>query len=886
MKWPRAFRRAERLAENAQELQFYLEAETEDNMARGMSRGAAYSAARRKLGNSTSIREDVYRMNSWTFLETTWQDVRYSLRTMRKNGAFTLTALLTLALGIGGNTAAFSVIHAVLLKPLRYGDPDRLVQVTADYPRRNVWNTTFTKQQFDEVRKATQSFTGLGAFLWSQENVTISGNSEPEALKAARVSANFLNILGIAPIVGRGFLPEEEERSGPPVAMISARLWKRRFDGNPQIIGETVDLNSTPYTIIGVLPQTFTFPFPSVDVWVTKPSEWSVLPPRSWDISTSLIGFGRLKPGMSLERARAEMNVLNRQYAMADPGKYVARMQVAWLSDQVVASVRPTLWILFGAVGFVLLIGCANVAGLLLARARSRSREFAVRAAVGAPRGRLIRQLLAESVVLSSIGGVLGLLLAKWALSAITHISALNLPGVAGIRLDGNVLGFATALSVLTGLLFGVFPAWQISRPDVADTLRQSSAAAASGKSDRSRVFAVDMRGLLVVGQIALSTVLLIGATLLMKSFARLQSVDPGFQPENLLTAKIALPPARYDTGLKRVAFIDEFVRRVEAIPGVRSAALAMSLPTTSWLRTNIQIEGKPWEADPGNWPSVQIQSVTPGYFRTLGIPIERGRQFATRDNSFGSPPAVIINESFARRFWPAYPGGQDPVGQHLREGADRTDWVEIVGIVADVHEGGLAMDTLPEFYVPCVIHPPQTAYLVVRTQGDSLQFVSAVRKQVQAIDPDEPLSDVGTMDKVLASTLGQRWLATLLVASFAGVAALLAVIGIYGVIGYSVAQRSQELGIRRALGAQQSDILRLVLSHALSLAVAGVVIGVFGAFVLMRVVRGLLYHISATDPMTFIATGVLFVLIALGASFIPARRAARIEPMAALRMG
>ncbi len=886
MKWPRVFRRAERLAENAQELEFYLEAETEDNIARGMSREAAYSAARRKLGNSTSIREHVYRMNSMAFLETTWQDVRYALRTMRKNPAFTLTAVLTLAVGIGGNTAAFSVIHAVLLNPLHYRDPDRLVQLTADYPRQNVWDATFTKQQFDEVRGATRSFTGLGAFLSSQENVVLSGNGEPEALKAARVSANFLNILGVAPISGRGFLPSEEERSGPPVTIISARLWKRRFGGHTQIVGETVDLNSTPYTIIGVLPQTFTFPFPGVDVWVTKPSEWSVLPPRSWDISTTLIGFGRLRPGMSLEQARAEMNVLNRQSAMADPGKYVATMHLAWLRDRVVASVRSTLWILFGAVGFVLLIGCANVAALLLARASTRSREFAVRTAVGAPRRRLIRQFLAESVVLSSIGGVLGLLLDKWALSAITHISALNLPGVAGIRLDGNVLGFAVVLSIVTGILFGVFPSLQISRPDVADELRASGAAAVRGTAGRSRLFAVDTRGLLVVGQVALSMVLLVGATLLMKSFARLQSVDPGFQPANLLTAKIALPPARYDTGAKKVALIDELVHRVEAIPAVRSAAVAMSLPTTSWLRTNIQIQGQPWEADPGNWPSVQIQSVTPGYFRTLGIPIERGREFTAADNSFRSPPAVIINESFARRFWSAYPLGQDPVGQHLREGADRTNWVEIVGIVADVHEGGLALDTLPEFYVPCVIHPPQTAYLVVRTQSDPLQFVSAVRKQVQSIDPDEPLSDVRTMDKVLDSTLGQRWLTTLLVASFAGVAALLAVIGIYGVIAYSVAQRTQELGIRRALGAQQSDILRLVLSHALNLAVPGVVIGVFGAFVLTRVVKSLLYHVSATDPVTFVVTGVLFVLAALAASFIPARRAAQIDPMTALRVG
>lgn len=886
MRWPRILRRKQRLAEHAREMEFYLQAETEDKMARGMSREEAYWAARRKLGNPSLIREDIYRMTSAALAESILQDVRYGLRQMRRNLAFTLTAALTLAIGIGGNTAIFSVVRAVLLSPLQYRDPDRLVQVSADYPRRGLSDTTFTKRQFDQVKGSAHSFTAMGAYLSSQENVILSGPGEPEALKAARVSADFLSILGVRPRLGRGFLPEEEGRGGADVAMISARLWQQKFEGSARILGKTVDFNATPYTIVGVLPEGFTFPSPDVDVWVTKPSEWSAFPTRYWDISTTLLGFARLKPGVSLQQAGAEMDVLNRRYAMADPGRYVASMRLGRLSEQVVADIRPTLWILSGAVGFVLLIACANVASLLLARASSRSREFAVRAAIGADRGRLMRQLLAESVVLALLGGALGFGLAKWTLTAVPHVAALNLPGIAAIRLDSGVLGFTLALSVLTGILFGLFPSLQVARAGLSEGLRESGATAGKGVWGHGRGLTVSVRGLLVVAQVALSMVLLIGAVLLIKSFARLQSVDPGFQASNLLTAKIALPPARYGTGPQKLQFFNALLQRVQTVPGVTNAAIAMSLPTTNWLRTNIQIEGKPWDPDPGNWPTVQIQSVTPRYFRTLEIPIERGREFDARDNTPGATPAVIVNESFARRFWPTYPRGQDPVGQHLREGADKTEWVEIIGIVSDVHEGTLAGPVLPEFYVPCVIHPPQTAYLVLRTQGEPLRLVGAVRKELINLDADEPLADVRTMNQVLKSPFGSRRLTTLLVASFAGMAALLAVVGIYGLIAYSVAQRTQEVGVRRALGAQRGDILRLVLTQALALSLIGIAAGALGALLLTRIIRNMLFHVNATDPTTFLITAALFVAVALAASFVPAQRAARIDPMKALRIG
>jgi predicted permease len=473
----------------------------------------------------------------------------------------------------------------------------------------------------------------------------------------------------------------------------------------------------------------------------------------------------------------------------------------------------------------------------------------------------------------------LGVLLAKWALRAITHVDALNLPRAEEIRLDGVVLGFSVALSIATGVLFGLFPSLEVSRPDLAGMLREMGAGAGRSASARAR-------GLLVIGQVALSIVLLIGAALLMQSFVRLHSVNPGFQPANLLTAKIALPPARYDTDQKKATFFGELLPRLETLPGIRAAAMVSHLPTSAnWIRTNISaIEGKP-EPDNSDQSSYGVlQSVTPGYFGALQISLKRGRDFTARDNAPGAPPVMIINESLARRFWP---GGENPIGRHIKEGYDHAaGWMEIVGIVADVHEGSLASDAVQEFYVPCIVHPPQTAYLVARTEGDPRHFANAIRNQVLAVDHDQPISDITTMEAVLAGTLGQRRLTMWLLGSFAGVALLLAVIGMYGVIAYSVAQRTQEVGIRRALGAQQADILRLVLSQALGLAMTGVAIGIGGAFALTRVMKNLLFHVSATDPATFVGMAVLFIVVALVASYLPAHRATKIDPMTALRVG
>jgi putative ABC transport system permease protein len=819
-------------------------------------------------------------------LETIWQDLRYALRTMRKSPAFALTVVLILAIGIGGNTAMFTVIRSVLLKPLEYRDPDRLVRLSLEDLRENKRDGAFSLKRLEEMRASAKSFSGIGAFLKLPENVSLSGDGEPEALEGARVSANFLDILKVKPLVGRSFLAEEDVTGAPPVAMISATLWRRRFRGVPQVAGKIATLNAIPYTIIGVLPDGFAFPFSGTDVWFTRPAEWSVVPGGAW--LTLLNGFARLKTNVTLLQAQAELDVLNRQYVLANPDRQDAgasvSIRVGSLKDQFVANVGPTLWMLFGAVGFILFISCANVAGLLLARASSRSREFAVRAAVGAARGRLVRQLLAESLVLAAPGGCVGALLAECALYAIKHFGAPNLPRVAEIRLDGIVLGFTAALSIATGVLFGLFPSLQASRRDLAAELRASGAGVGRGSSGRRRIFGLNARGLLVVGQISLSIVLLIGATLLIKSFVRLRNVNPGFQSANLLTGEIALPQTRYDTNQKKAAFFRELVGRLETVPGVRSATVALSLPTTKgWLGTNVLVEGRPVSNDDDGLMA-RFQSVTPGYFLTLGIPLLRGREFAARDNSSGAKPVVIINEGFALQFWPSYPRGQDPVGQHIWEGIDKTGGVEVVGIVADVHEESFTAVPVPEFYVPTAVHAPQTAYLAVRTERDPLLFVNAVRSQVLTIDQDQPVSKIRTMDDVLEATIGQPRLTMLLLGSFAGVALLLAVIGVYGVIAYSVAQRTQEVGIRRALGAQQGDILQLVLCQGLGLAFVGVGVGVGAAFALTRVMNNLLFQVSSTDPATFIAIALLFVIMTLAASYLPARRATRVDPMIALR--
>ena len=801
------------------------------------------------------------------------QDLRYALRQLRRNPGLTAVALLTLTLGIGANTAIFSIVHAVLLKPLGYHDPDRVVLVTEGA----------TPVRFGEIVSANRSYTEIGAFA-GPEDMALSRIAEPRVLKGARISANFLRILEVSPLVGRSFLPEEDKPGAPEVAMISAELWRGQFRGDPLIAGRTVTLAGMPRTIIGVLPTGFQFPFSGTDVWVTRPSQWSVIAPQGRPLSPVLSVFGRLKPGLRLQQATAELAVLNREYAAAYPGMLDAKPDspetVRPFKDQLVSDVRSELWMLFGAVGLVLLIVCANIASLLLARATSRSREFAVRAAIGAGRGRIIRQLLAESILLAGVGGTLGIGLAGWSLGVIRRMTYVDLPRAGEIQMDGAVLGFAVALSVVTGVLFGLVPSLGASRPDVAGALRGTGEAAGAASSTSKLGFGP--RGLLVVGQVALSIVLLIDAALLIESLARVYRVDPGFQTSNLLTMSIALPPARYDTDEKKATFYEELVEHAESLPGVRSAAITLNLPMTdTWVGQPVQLA----EAPPlrlNERPIAVFQDITPEYFRTLAIALKRGREFTAHDKA-RSVPVAIVNENLVRLFWPQYPGGTNPVGQRLLIGNDPQP-VEIVGIAPNVRQYGRDDNPKAEVYLPCAQKPPMSAMLAVRTDGNPLSFANAVRAQVLAIDRDQPVSAVASMGELVEASEGQLRLMTTLLGVFAGAAALLAVIGLYGLISYSVVQRTKEIGIRRALGAQRSDILSLMAGGVVRLTLTGVLLGIAGAFALTRLLNELLFQIKATDPATFIGISILFVLVGVSASYFPARRAAKVDPMVALR--
>lgn len=790
---------------------------------------------------------------------------------MQRNPAMSATVVLTLALGIGANTAMFSVIRAVLLKPLQYREPERVVLVSDGA----------TPIRFEEFTTASRSYTELGAFANGFEQMALSGSGEPEVLKAARVSANFLRILGVSPARGRNFLPEEDKPGAPPVAMISAGLWQRRFGNDASIVGKTVALAGLPHVIVGVLPAGFEFPLAGTDVWLTRPAEWSVIPPQNRQISPILSMFGRLRPGADLAQATAELAVLNRQYAAAHPDALDTKEQptgpVRALRDVLVEDVRPKLWLLLGALGFVLLIVCANTASLLLARATSRSREFAVRAAIGAGRGRILRQLLAESIILAFFGGAFGIALAAGSLGAIRRMTFVDLPRSGEVRMDAAVLAFGAVLTLCTGLAFGLVPALSASKTDLAGVLRGSGESAAGSKP----MTRLGWLGFLVVGQVTLSIVLLIGATLLIESLARLYRVDPGFQPSGLLTMNIALSPALYDTDQKKAAFYEQLVQRAEAVAGVQSAAVTLTLPVDEFMGTTVQVTGRPPVAL-NDRPIAIIQDITTGYFQTLQIPLKRGRKFNAHDNA-SAGQVTIVSEAMARVFWPEYPAGVDPIGQHILAGTDTRPF-EIVGVAADVHQTGRDQDPRPEVYFPCAQKPPQSAMLAVRTKGDPLSLSREMRDAVLAIDRNQPVSEISTMTELDEASEGPLRLIMRLLGAFAGVATALAVIGLYGVISYSVVRRTREIGIRRALGAQNRDVLSLLLKRGLVLSASGALLGACAALALTRLLRDLLFQVSPTDPMTFVGVAVLFVVVALAASFVPARRAAAMDPLVAIR--
>jgi putative ABC transport system permease protein len=818
-----------------------------------------------------------------------FQDLRFGARMLRKNPGFAIAAIFTLALGIGGNTAIFTITSSVLLKALPYHDPQQLISLDAQ--SKDGQSHCCTLNRFDIVHDRSQSFSGVVAA--ANDNFNLTGRGEPLQVPSARISPEFFDVLGVKPQLGRFFRPDEGQTAGKPVIVISDTLWHSRFGGDPNVVNQTVALDGNPYNIIGVLPAGIQFPFLApADIWSPRYFEHSLFTTQRLRMGVGYLTIiARLRPGISRKGAVAEMNVLHQQYHKDNPAAPDAdaglSMVVTDLQDSVVADIRGKLLMLSGAVGVVLLIACANVASLLLSRALSRKKEIAVRAALGAQRSALVRQLLTESVLLALLGGALGLCVSWAATKYLATLGDNNLPQGMPIAMDARVLLFMVAISILTGIFFGIFPALQLSGTNVNQTLRDEGRGSTGGHRR------VQLRGLLVVGQVALSLMLLIGAGLLVRSFSRLLRVDPGFDPQNVLTMNVSLPTVKYADAQKQIAFFDDLVRRVSALPGVRSAAISAALPLTPKRITPMLPEGQP-EVSLGERPFMIVEAISPSWFRTMHVPMQAGREFTDADNAeapkssiqasqiYGTVKVVIVNQALARRYWP----NQNPLGKHIVVGRQAAS--EVVGVAADVKNRGLALDAQPQIYIPFPQLPWGNMNLLLRTATDPHSMVAAVRAQISALDPDQPVTSIQTVDELMDGSRAQPRFILLLLGVFSAVALVLAIIGIYGVLAYSVAQRRQELGIRLALGAEKSDILRLVVGYGLTLAVEGVVIGLIAAlamsWTMASMLSGVLYKVSARDLTTFAVAPMIFLVIALFASYLPARRATQVDPNEALR--
>ena len=799
-------------------------------------------------------------------------DLRYAVRMQLKNPAFTIIAIIALALGIGANTAIFSVVNTVLLRPLPYKDPERLVMVWEDSSRHGYPRDTPAAANFVDWRDQNQVFEGMAAIADTSFNLT--GSGEPERLEGRRVSANLFPLLGVEPQIGRVFDAGEDQPGAHRVILLSYALWQRRFGGDPNIVGQSLTINGDSHVVVGVMPARFQFPTGDDEAWVPI----AFTPQEATNRNRHYLQVvGRLKPGVSLEQAQTEMSTiatrLQQQYPQsnADLGATVQS-----LHEHLVGDIRPALMILLGAVGLVLLIACANVANLLLARAAVRQKEVAVRVALGARRGRLIRQFLTESVLLSTLGGIVGLVIAYVGLILLRAFIPENISQAREISLDFKVLGFTLLVSVLTGLIFGLAPAIQAARFNQIETLKEGGRDAATGGSGKW------LRSVLVTAEVAISLVLLIGAGLLINSFLRLRSVDPGFRVDNLLTMKIVLPEPKYTDFERRSVFYENLVQRVQSLAGVRSAAVTTNLPLYRQGNSiSVRIEGRP-EPQPGQELIAVTRIISPGYFDTMGIPLLGGRQISEQDTAT-TPNVAVISETMARRFWP----GEDAVGKRLSAGTVQTpdDWIQVIGVVKDVRQFELTMEPKPQMYLSyrqAGFFAPRD--LVVKTDVDPGSMAATVRKAVWDIDKDQPVSNIRTMEEIFADSIARQRFSMLLLAIFAGVALVLAGVGIYGVMSYSVAQRTHEIGIRMALGAQTGAVLKLAVGYGMKLVVAGLVIGLIAAFLLTRVMATLLFGVTATDPTTFTLISLLLVCVAAVASYVPARRATKVDPIIALR--
>ncbi|HSB12389.1 MAG TPA: ABC transporter permease [Blastocatellia bacterium] len=807
-------------------------------------------------------------------MESLFQDVRYGSRLLIKRPGFTLVAVLALALGIGANTAIFSVVNSLLLRPLPLRDPDKLVQIWGVNAKLSRFKMPASYPDFADWRDQNQVFEQTVAYAdWS---FNLTGTNEPERISSAIVSPMFFSMLGIEPLAGRVFVSDEDQKGRDSVAVIGQRLWQRRFNSDPQVVGRSIELNAESYTVVGVVAQMADIPGLSeeTELWVPVSHGYGFTNRRGHYLGV----IARLKPDVTLQQAQSDMDSVAGGLAARYPEANMdGGVRLVPLQEEIVGKFKLALLVLFGAVVFVLLIASANVASMLLSRAASRQKEIALRVALGARRIRVIRQLLTESLLLSLAGGALGLLLALWGTDLIVAFSPSDVPRIKEVAVDGRVLGFTFAMSLLTGIIFGFVPALHASRPDLNEALKEGGRSATGGIGRRRAL------GFLVVTEIALSLVLVVGAGLLMRSFLKLQSVDLGFNPENLLTMQLELSGPNFKKAAPVIGFHDQLLERIRALPGVQAAATRSYVPIAadaSFALLSFMIEGRP--SDPANRPIAYYNAVSSDFFQTLEISVLKGRVFDDHDVRKAQNVA-IINETLARRHF----SDEEPIGKRITlndENPKEEEWATIVGVVKDTKTRSLEREPAGELYMPFAQQPEPFMSLMIRTTSKPETLLAAVREEVLALDKDQPVYSVRTLSRVLSQSVATPRFRTYLLAVFAGVALILAIVGIYGVMSYAVAQRTHEIGIRVALGAQTSDVLKLVVGHGLLLAVVGIAIGTVVSFALTKVLASLLFQVSVTDALTFTLVPLILAGVALAACLVPARRATKVDPMVALR--
>jgi len=871
------FGRRRRESELEAELQSHLEAITEENIRRGMAREEARCVARREFGGLEQTKELYREQRGLPFLETFLEDIRFGTRMLAKNPGFTIVAVLTLALGIGANAAIFSVVDAVLLRPLAYQDADRLVTILHD------GDNPVAVANYIDWRDQSSSFEAMGAAdYWS---ANLSGIDSPEHILGLKVTQSLLPLLGVKPLLGRLFVAGEDQKGAEHEVILSYGLWQRRFAGDSKVVGKVITLDGQPYTVLGVMPRTFKFaPF-----WATRAEMWvpNALGDRIHNRGgNSLRIFARLKQDVALSEARAEIATITARLEQKFPGTN-RDVMVTPLKQNVVGQIQAPLLLLLGAVGFVLLIACANVAHMLLARSATRQKEIAVRTALGAPRTRVIRQFLTENLLLAAMGASAGLLLAVWGTRALVALSPAFLPRVDSIRIDARVLLFLIAVTALTGVVFGLAPAMHASAVNLTDTLKDGGRGGSDGNR-RNR-----LRSFLVASEFALALILLIGAGLMVRSFFALQSIDPGFNPHGVLSMAVSVAGTQESEPHRRAIFYRQLIERVRTLPGVEAAGGINHLPLAGDLwgwPFAIEGRGKP---RPGESPSAVYRIVMPGYFETMRLAVLGGREISATDDP-RAPGVVLINEKAARQYWP----GENPLGKHITFDDDQRAspaWLTVIGIVRDAKQGDWAEAPYPEVYLAALqnggfLGEPEShaSYitLVVRTRGNPATLSGLIKNTVWSFDRNLAISEVLTMDDVVREANAEPRFEMALLGVFAGVALILAAVGIYGVMSYSVERRTQEIGIRISLGASRTDVLRLVVRQGMVLALAGSAAGIVGALLLSRLMTKLLYGVQPTDPLTFTGVSVLLTFVALAANYLPARRATRVDPMVALRYG